>query len=282
MTNPAYLQPIDDGLPMRSGGDYALAKLKVVEEYLKISMTAVKNTNWRSSFYIDLQAGPGKNILDGKIELGSPLIALNFPRPFTHYRFNEGNPTLAHALMTRISASPLHDRTRVLQLDVNQAVDNVCQEISVIDKPFIKGSAPSFNIAFLDPEGLELSWETVKKLASMKVMDLIINFSTSGIERSHLTAEASDRFFGNSSWRSLKPEGSDPSHKRRAWIDHYLSQLAELGYKQHLQEQVEVVVKNSKNRQLYTIIFASKHELGLKLWKEAVKTMENSRQLRLL
>jgi hypothetical protein len=51
VTNPAYLQPVDDGLPMRSGGDYARAKLQVVQEYLNMAMTAVKTKPWRTSFY---------------------------------------------------------------------------------------------------------------------------------------------------------------------------------------------------------------------------------------
>ncbi len=38
-----YLEPIEDGLPMRNGERYAIAKLKVVELYLAMAMKAVKD-----------------------------------------------------------------------------------------------------------------------------------------------------------------------------------------------------------------------------------------------
>jgi three-Cys-motif partner protein len=281
VTNPAYLQPVDDGLPMRSGGDYARAKLQVVQEYLNMAMTAVKTKPWRTSFYIDLQSGPGKNNLDGKIELGSPLIALNCPVPFENYRFNEGDPVNAAALKQRITESPLQGRVKILEQDVNQAVDEVCREIFNIDSVHLEGVYSSFNIAFLDPEGLELEWATVEKLANMRRMDLIINFSTSGINRNYRREDSDriDRFFGTAEWRKRTPENASASIKRRIWIDFYLERLASLGYVNQLDDNAEIVAKNSNNVQLYTIICASKHPLGLDLWKKAVKQVRKSGQL---
>lgn len=281
MTNPDYLKPVDDGLPMRSGGTYARAELQVVQEYLNMAMTAVKRRPWRSSFYIDLQAGPGKNNLDGKFELGSPLIALNCPIPFENYRFNEADPNLANVLAQRIASSPLGNRVKILQQDVNRAVDAVCAEITAIDKIYREGIFSSFNIAFLDPEGLEMEWSTVEKLAKMQRMDLIINFSTSGINRNYRREDSDkiDRFFGTTDWRKRTPENTDASLRRRIWINLYLEKLESLGYVHQLDENAEIVAKNANNVQLYTIICASKNQLGLDLWKEAVKQVQKSGQL---
>src|SRR5437899_798472 len=91
-----YLRPAEDGLPMRTGESYAIAKLSVVELYLKMAMQAVKDNPWRATYYIDLQAGPGKNNLGGTIALGSPLIALTCTVPFQFYRFNEADLELVN------------------------------------------------------------------------------------------------------------------------------------------------------------------------------------------
>ncbi len=282
MTNPAYLKPVDDGLPMRSGGEHARQKLRVVEEYLNMAMTAVKKSPWRSSFYIDLQAGPGKNSISNTVELGSPLIALNCAEPFDNYRFNEANPINANALEQRVSASTLKDRVKIYQQDVNVVVREVCKEIEEIDKPpFRNDYYHSFNIAFLDPEGLELEWSTVASLGSMNRMDLIINFSTSGINRNYRREdnERIDRFFGTNAWRDITPENTDAASRRRQWIDFYLQRLVGSGYIHQLDDNAEIVAKNSRNSQIYTIVYASKNERGLDLWKKAVRQVQQPRLL---
>lgn len=274
------LQPVDDGLPMRQGQKYALAKLKVVELYLNMAMKAVGNSKWRKTFYIDLQAGPGKNNLEGQITLGSPLIALTCEVPFEGYLFSEKDVLLASALKQRIQASERKDRVKILQTDANEAVHTFAAEIDSLDRIYLPGKWPSLNIAFLDPEGLELEWTTIHRLGSINRMDLIINFSTGGLNRTRKIApEVGDKFFGTNQWRSIVSDDADAAAKRRKWIDFYLDQLTELGYKHQMDDRAEIIAKNSKNVQVYSVIFASKHELGLKLWAEAVKRAQQPRLL---
>jgi len=273
-----YLQPVDDGLPMRSGQSYALAKLKVVELYLKIAMTAMRDKPWRATYYLDLQAGPGKNRIDDAVELGSPLISLTCPVPFTNYRFNEGNIEMADALRKRVNASPIRERAVIRQTDVNQAVFEFCDEIKRRDVEFIKGRWPCFNIAFLDPEGLELHWPTIEQLASVNRMDLIINFSTGGLNRTYSRLpELGDKFFGTDKWRRVLSESDSATDRRRKWIDFYLERLQELGYRKQINDSAEIVARNSRNVQVYTIIFASKNDRGLDLWQAAVRSAEQPR-----
>ncbi|MBN2469073.1 MAG: hypothetical protein JXN59_00005, partial [Anaerolineae bacterium] len=62
MSKDEFLQPIDDGLPMRSSQEYAaLYKLKALSLYLEITNTAMHKKPWIDRYFIDLQAGPGKN-----------------------------------------------------------------------------------------------------------------------------------------------------------------------------------------------------------------------------
>lgn len=283
---PNYLQPEDDGLPVRSSNKYALYKLHALQVLIEMTNTAMRNLNWRDRYYIDLQAGPGKNRIDSSIELGSPLIALSAKYPFTQYRFNELDPALNAALSRRVSASPLSSTVKVYQADANEIVHSICDEIEANDKrPLSRWS--TLNLAFLDPEGLGLHWDTVKRLAQVKRMDLLINFSTGGLNRNArkmLSVEsdtAIDRFFGTREWRNLYIPSASATENRRRWIDFYLSRLKEFGY--HIEENPErlgghdIPFRNSRNVQVYSLVYASKHPLGTKFWKEASKDPTQTR-----
>jgi three-Cys-motif partner protein len=271
-----YLLPVADGLEPRKSQPYARYKLKALEIYLSITTTSMHQRPWSEMFFLDLQAGPGKNIIGNDVILGSPLIALTLPHPFTQYRFNEIDPVLVEALRTRTQASELANRVQIYQEDVNQVAYKVCDEIEHIDRrPRTEGKWSTLNVAFLDPEGLELQWSTVKRLATIKKMDLIINFSTMGINRAvgKKYTEAMNNFFGNTDWQEIS-NISDSTKRRRQYIDLYLRQLRSLGY--HVEEdpdleQHDMSMRNSRNAEVYSLIFASKHPLGDKFWRQAKK-----------
>ncbi len=61
-----YLLPEDDGLPTRASQDYARYKWKALEFYLRVTNTAMRE-KWSERYYIDLEAGPGKNHIGNEI-----------------------------------------------------------------------------------------------------------------------------------------------------------------------------------------------------------------------
>ncbi len=271
-----HLQPVDDGLPIRESNEYARYKLKALEIYIQITNTAMRDKPWAERYYIDLQAGPGKNKIGNEILLGSPLIALLNEYPFTQYRFNELNPELAQALQQRINTSPLHNRVKIYQKDANEVVTEICDEIRRVEKSKTKEQWSTLNLAFLDPEGLELHWSTVEQLAQISKMDFIINFSTSGIIRSIGAnyVDAVNRFFGNADWQSGDLSG-DIVKRRRSLIDIYLNQLKKLDYFIEIDPELgthDISFKNSRNTEVYSLIFASKSQLGDKFWRQARKS----------
>jgi three-Cys-motif partner protein len=274
-----YLEEKDDGLSMRSSGDYAEDKLRILEAYIHIFIVSMRNKQWPAINYVDLQAGPGKNIFgSNKVKFGSPLIALTAPYPFTNYWFVEQGNAEFSALNKRVAVSPHAAKVKMLQGDCNIVVDSIIDEIRAIDKKPKTGDkwSNSLNLAFLDPEGLELNWKTVEKLGSLAKMDLIINFSTSGFTRNAdavLEKENQtrlDTFFGTFEWRSVYEAvaDKDSSIVRRTMIDFYRRRLEQLGYI-YSEDLVEKVFKNSRGRQLYTLIAASKHDLGHDFWDKA-------------
>ncbi|HRF94540.1 MAG TPA: three-Cys-motif partner protein TcmP [Aggregatilineales bacterium] len=272
-----YLEPVDDGLPMRDSQDYARdKKLAVLQYYLTQTIVSMRD-KWSVNF-LDLQAGPGKNRIkdSNEIILGSPLIALTLKYPFFHYYFNELNPENFSALSQRVATSPLVSQVSLYQRDLNDVVYEICNGIDDFDKNAYKlGVKRSLNVAFLDPTGLELHWTTVKRLAQVSKMDLIINFSTSGLNRvsgKYDNADSITKFFGHDDLQEIFNIG-DTVKRRRAFIDQYLSQLQKLGYFIDVRdlESPDISVRNSKNVEVYSLIFASKHQLGDIFWRNSKK-----------
>ena len=144
-----------------------------------------------------------------------------------------------------------------------------------MNSSFVQGAWPCLNLAFLDPEGLELEWATVETLAHLRT-DLIIHYSQMGLERyMPIAIEKSeetvvDRFFGSRDWREIYLEWRNKTGLHRQLIDFYKNNLKALGYveiKGDDESWNEPLMRNTKNAPLYRLLFASKHELGEKFWR---------------
>lgn len=282
-----YLLPEDDGLPARDSGEWVKEKLFYVQRYIDTFETAMRNKSWRRRNYIDLFAGPGKCNIRGTNEyiLGSPLLALKTQYPFTDYYFGDVVKENIDHLKERSNDSNIHqNHIHYLVGDANQKVQEVVTEIEQFDRVFIKGVGSCLNLAFLDPEGLELEWATVAALGKMRTMDLIIHYSQNGLtrnlDRCFSTNEDTviDRFFGDRVWRDVYKKALSKKETigiHRALIDYYKARLSKLGYvviNDQQQTVREPLIRSSgRNAPLYRLIFASKHPLGNKIWNEVTK-----------
>lgn len=279
-----YLLPEDDGLISRNSGIWAKDKLFYLQKYIDAFETAMRGKPWRRRIYIDLFAGPGKCMIkDGRgYFLGSSLISLTATHPFTDYYFVDTINENVNALKTRSTATKIdQNRIHFLVGDANRKVFEVTDEIKKIDSDFIAGAWPSLNLAFLDPDGFELEWDTVVELATINRMDLIIHYSQQGVKRMADRALASDKetaidkFFGDMEWRIVYREcKDDPTGIHRPLIDYYKAKLKTLGYVEVKDDEevwAEPLMKNRKNAPLYRLLFASKNPLGVKFWKSVTK-----------
>jgi three-Cys-motif partner protein len=278
-----YLEPVEDGLPMRKSGPWAAEKLDYLTRYINVFVTSMHDKPWRATHYIDLFAGPGKCRVTstGDVLLGSPLIALKAPYPFTRYFFVDLDAENISALRQRCSASPVSGRVHYIVGDSNRKVQQIVGEIWTIDSAFIPGEWSSLNLAFLDPEGLELEWETVKALAKLNRMDLIIHYPQMGLERYMLQASKADEttkvdlFFGGQEWREIYEVQCAKPGLHRQLIDLYKEKLQELGYQEALRDDEtgdEPLMRNAQKRApLYRLLFASKHPLGHDFWHKVTR-----------
>ena len=274
----SYLEPRDDGLPMRETGAWVAEKLDYLARYIDVFETAMRR-KWPVRNYVDLLAGPGKNIVrdSGAVLLGSPLLALTATYSFTGYFFADLSDENTKALQKRCAASPYSQRVDIRTGDCNDLVNDIVAHIRQDDRR-------SLNLAFLDPEGTELRWETVVRLATVRRMDLIINYPEGGLNRYmpqafEIAGQTSvDEFFGDRAWRKIyqnwQKRGVTLGLHRRL-MDFYKERLQELGYTKFRQVDQggdEPLIRNVRRRApLYRLLFASKHPLGHDFWHKVTR-----------
>jgi len=270
-----YLEPEDDLLPMRSAGEWAAIKLDYLARYINVFETAMRG-KWSIRNYIDLMAGPGKNRIreTDAVLLGSPLLALTTKYAFTGYFFADLSDENTTALDKRCSASPFYDRVHIHPCDCNEIVREIVAQLKRDDRN-------SLNLAFLDPEGFELEWQTIAQLATVRRMDLIINYPQGGLNRQMALSFQSneetivDRFFGDPEWRTIFAKHPNKENfVHRELMDHYKQKLQRLGYPDVRRDDEtgdEPLIRNSKNAPLYRLLFASKSKLGNDFWQKITR-----------
>ncbi len=279
-----YLLPEYDELKMRPGREYTKFKNEALKRYIYKFSTAMKS-HWKSLNYVDLYAGPGKvsilkkgsDFTPKEYILGSPLLAITTRFPLTRCIFVEKAPCNFKALEQRVNAATDRRNTvDLMKLDCDEAIDDIVSRLVQLES--------ALNLAYIDPEGLEIRWGTIRKLASVGRMDLIINYSTRGViqnvkQMSMKEGETRmDRFFGTREWREVYKDtrgeyGDNHTMIGRKLLDYYKGRLGGLGYKFIFNdpELEEFAIKNSKNRQMYTLIGAGKHARAAEFWNKSFK-----------
>jgi three-Cys-motif partner protein len=236
---------------------------------------------WANRVFLDLFSGPGRCRVrpQGDFEDGSPLIALS--NPFTHYFFVDISSYCTDALQKRISNSnlPTDKKQRIITDDANICIDEVMSSIESI-------GPETLGFAFIDPPGIQLHFETLRKLSLNTRIDLLINFPLGMNIKRQLSYQlqkdpsagesAFDRYFGTPDWRNLCDESNNGTIGFRL-LKLYENQLQGLGYAYVGDERA---VKN-RGRSLYMLVFASKNPKGKEFW-EKVTQVAPSGQRRLL
>jgi three-Cys-motif partner protein len=166
-----------DGLRARVVGPWTQEKLAYVERYARAFMAAMgpkrQQGKWKSLVYIDLLAGPGRCIDRATNDEfhGSPLRALQVQPAFDRLYLTDLNPENIEVLQKRI---PTKDRDRV---DCRSGDCNILA-MDIINQL----SGRTLGLAFLDPEGFEVDFETLKVLVTRRI-DVLYLFPSSAIAR---------------------------------------------------------------------------------------------------
>lgn len=251
-------------------------KLELLREYLSAFATASKSAS--ETTYLDLFAGtPGSRSREtGKMLQSGAEIALEVDPPFTHLRLFELTRAdeLAADLGSRFPGRDLE----VIPGDCNEELP------ATLATGALPPWAPTF--AFIDPDGPDCWWSTLKVLAEFKqsaskykvelwmlfpvgmfTRNLPLSGNARAADRDRLT-----RVFGTESWGLMyeaRVEGGlDADGARFEYVNLMRWRLErELGYRwTHAFD-----VRNSRNAVLYSMIFATDNEAGHKIMNDTYR-----------
>ncbi len=166
----------------RFGGDWTAEKLLRVQKYLTAYTTALKNTPF-DLIYIDAFAGTGyRNIKSTENQLtlmfpdlvgedaeafhaGSAKIALKTEPRFAEYYFIEQDARKCKELEKLKQDFPTKAQDiRIVNDDANAALVGICDLMSK--------SRNLRAVLFLDPFGMNVSWQTIEAIAATEAIDM--------------------------------------------------------------------------------------------------------------
>jgi len=260
-----------DGLPIREVGAWSKDKHHFLSRYIDAFTTAMAG-KWAGLGYVDLFSGPGMcKVRDTAEEIeGSPLLALGSPRPFDLFAFADVSTDALSAIQRRFEAKGGPSSPLVYAGDCNERIVDVTRDLPT----------GHLYLAFIDPTGLDVHFETIRALTSHRKVDLIISFMDRldlirNIDIYHDRASPKlDLFLGASSnWRQRYADlpNRSPENITRMTLDAYREQLGAIGYKHFGQPKRITGRAGAADTPFYLLLFASKHPLGAKLWNETSK-----------
>jgi three-Cys-motif partner protein len=184
------IKNIEAPMPAHSfGGPWTERKLSVVRRYLETYAQALKNQAFER-VYIDAFAGTGDRtdkrraslpLLDlpefDAVAKGSTRIALQVEPPFHRYIFVERAARRATRL-SMLKSEFANRSITVVNADANDAIKDICSRTNW---------RTTRGVAFLDPYGLQVSWETLIAISRTQALDAWILFPTGmGLNRRQL------------------------------------------------------------------------------------------------
>jgi spore photoproduct lyase len=269
-----------DGLPIRCVGVWSKHKYYYLGRYVDAFTTAMQG-KWKGGLcYIDLFSGPRKSRIrqTGQEIDASPLISLQTKSHFSKYIFIDSDDTSINALRQRISRFP--NLIHPIRADCNKDVDTIIGKIP----------SKSLSLAFADPTGLDLHFQTLQKLTEERRVDLIIIYPEGmavkrNIDKFLKTKRGNrlDLWIGDNGWKEVYKTKLEQFGDKKAFeaiLEYYRQKLKGLGYEE-VKSGEEILVRSSTAKlPLYLLLFASKHPLGYKLWAK-IAAIESTGQRRL-
>lgn len=256
---------------MREWKPHSYEKISILSDYLAAFAQATQSAPNR--VFIDAFAGDPENVLAGSDQRfpGSAEAALAVSPPFTHMRLFELGSRRATRLRQLADERGQGD-VRVITGDCNALMADALCDLPV--------QAPTF--AFLDPDGMELHWSTIRRIADHRrayaertgrsKVEMWILFSSAGIvrmlgsNRPHAEQvghpERVARLYGargpwEAVWHARLDGRITPGEAKKAYVFLYMDRLADLGYRHLLVRPIA----NSRN-ELYAMVFATDHSAG--------------------
>jgi len=267
--------PAEDGLPAQCVGFWASDKYFFLDRYLSATSEARRMfADKGNAVFIDLFCGPGKCIVrdEGREIDSGGFRAVNLKKvPFNECILSDIDAENIDSFKKRVT----DERKCVfVQGDSNKTVKNTVAYLKT--SKFNK-----YHFAYIDPFAPSgLKFDTLKELAQLQRMDMLIHFPIGAIKRNiegwhDRTDTILDSFLGTTAWRDKIAEAIKHGQKNvyPVVLDIFKQQLKGIGYPEEglkLHESA-VPVKNKKEVNLYVLVLAAKHKLAQKIWDSVIR-----------
>ena len=272
-------------LPYDHIGYWSLIKHDIVSKYAKAystNLTAQEKNNPRfCHVYIDAFAGSGihKTKSTGEFVPGSPINALDIDPPFCEYYFSDIDSKKLDLLKRNVG-----DRPNV------HFFEGDCNVILLRDVfPKIRWENYHRGLCLLDPYGLQLNWEVIRKAGEMQSIDMFLNFPVADINRNVLWHDVEgvdpknisrmNAYWGDESWRKVAYT------TERDLFEHPEKESNETiaeGFRTRLQRVAgfafvpkPLPMRNTVGAIVYYLFFASQKEVASNILKDIFKTYIN-------
>ncbi len=265
-------------------GPWSEVKLEITKGYLQAFSTimAAQKIDFKH-IYVDAFAGAGEHIAKQSRQIipGSPQNALEVVPPFVEYHFVEQDPVRVQRL--EVLAARYPERKVLIH-------PGDCNQVLVSDVfPRIKYERFERALCFVDPYGMNLSWEIMKIAGQSRAMEVVLNFPVMDMNRNALwrkpemvAADQLDRmnyFWGDSSWQdemytpsaqqSLFGEPILDKLDNEALVAAYCKRLRKIaGFKYAVKP---LAMKNSTGATLYYLVFATQNDTGRRIMSSLFK-----------
>lgn len=260
-------------------GYWTEIKLSILRDYSTAYATILsKQTRIRHYAYIDGFAGIGLHIskTTGQEIEGSPSIALNLQRGFSHYHFIDLDGNRADHLQ-KIAAG--RSNVTVYQGDCNSIL---------LDKVFPKCRYEDYRraLCLLDPYKLNPNWNVVQTAGQMRSIEIFLNFMIMDANmnvfwrnRDKVQAAQIERmraFWGDDSWEqagyTTEPGlfgDIESKASNEAIAKAYRKRLQEVAGFKYVPEPLPM--RNSNGTVIYYLFFASHNSTGDKIARAVFK-----------
>lgn len=256
-------------------GYWSEIKLKILREYASKYSVILSKQNYLKHVYIDAFAGAGVHLSRETkgLVLGSPLNALYVEPPFKelHLIDLDGKKIGILKELTRE-----YENVHIYEGDSNKILLN-----DVFPK--VKYDDYRRGLCLLDPYGLHLEWQVLKTAATMKSIEIFLNFPIMDMNRNVFwrDVEAVDAkdiarmtsFWGDDSWKQAAYSepiqiglfGEDRLQKEPNFsiAERFKDRLRTVAGFKFVPEPIPM--RNSTGATIYYLFFASNNETGTKI-----------------
>jgi len=260
---------------------HTVAKIDILGEYLVAYFQILgRSRPGQRLLYVDGFAGPNHYTNHA---YGSPAAALNAAKTAQtnsatswiagqiHFAFVEQDKDRYESLLSKLPPSDSVPRSQIhtYNMDFIQALPLIKQ---AVPEPFGTNS-PLF--VFIDPFGATgAPFESVAEILDSPCSEVLINLDADGVSRIFAAKQAANHeavlngIFGDAHWQTELRDDQSFDVRCRKVLQLYKDKLRTLPGVRYI---FEVEMQDASHNLNYFLVFASKHQLGLRKMKETMK-----------